>query len=100
MYRRKVQAIPVKEDIPSTQTQSETSMYQTSPTSSSQPSPGPAPHVVRRSRTMLSRGKRRLLIILVVVLALLLILDCLLILFKNSNHQSSVQISGTHPTLT
>src|SRR5437016_883151 len=100
MYRRKVQTTPVKEDIPSTSAQSETSMYQASPASSPQPSPGPAPQVVRRSRTVLSRGKRRLLIVLVVVLALMLILDCLMILFKNSNHQPSVQMPGTHPTLT
>jgi len=100
MNRRKAHATTVKEDIQSTPVQGETSMYQASPTSSPQPSPGLAPQVVRRSRTGLSRGKRRLLIGLVVVLALLLILDCLMIFFKNSKHQPSLQIPGMHPTLT
>src|SRR5437763_793022 len=100
MNRRKAHETTVKEDIQSTPVQGETSMYQASPTSSPQSSPGLAPQVVRRSRTGLSRGKRRLLIGLVVVLALLLILDCLMIFFKNSKHQPSLQIPGMHPTLT
>ena len=73
MNRRKAHATTVKEDIQSTPVQGETSMYQASPTSSPQPSPGLAPQVVRRSRTGLSRGKRRLLIGLVVVLALTIV---------------------------
>src|SRR5213595_957042 len=100
MSRRKAHPTPVKEDIQSTPTQSETSMYQASPASSPHPSPGHAPQVVRGSHTALSRGKRRLLIGLVVVPVLLLILDCLMIFFKNSNHQPSLQIPGMHPTLT